>query len=197
MLVLERVLSVLTSTAGLVWVASVCLFGSDAGVSFPATIALVCGGGAVLLIWALRLLLHLALTRRAPDRRRIRRLVAEPLVLVLCFAFSYSGAAFWVRFMLSQPSLNRYVHTASLKIAPESFTPGVRIGLFLAARSGGSTSRRGAHHHGGLRAQSLWFGVQPRRCTARHWRGCVHCLGRRLVPLVSQLVASGRGRTKS
>ena len=127
---LERVLGVLTPTAGLVWVASVCLFGSDAGVTLPATIALVCGGGAVLLLWALRLLLHLALTWRAPDRRRVRRLVAEPIVLVLCFAFSYSGSAFWVRFMLSRPSLNRYVHTASLKIAPESFTPGVRIGLF-------------------------------------------------------------------
>jgi hypothetical protein len=128
--VLERVLAALTLTAGFAWVAYVLLFGSDAGLTVDVVIALVWGGGAVLVLCALRVALHLVLTRRAPERRRIRRLVAEPIVLLLCFAFIWSGAAFWVRFRLSRPSLNSYVQSPSLGIAAGPFRPEGRVGLF-------------------------------------------------------------------
>jgi hypothetical protein len=49
---------------------------------------------------------------------------------VLCFAFVWSGASFWVRFQCSRPALNRYVQSASPMIASGTFTPGVRVGLF-------------------------------------------------------------------
>jgi 4-amino-4-deoxy-L-arabinose transferase-like glycosyltransferase len=128
--VLERVLAVLTLTAGAVWAAYVLLFGSDAGPPFPVIIALVLGGAAVLVLWALRFGLHLVVPRRARERRRLRRIAAEPIVLLLVFAFVLSGGAFWVRFMLSRSALNRYVQTASPEIASGSFKPGVRVGLF-------------------------------------------------------------------
>ena len=66
MRVLERVVAGVTFTAGVVWAAYVLLFGSDAGLPFPVAIALVGGGAAVAILWALRLVLHLAITRRAP-----------------------------------------------------------------------------------------------------------------------------------
>jgi hypothetical protein len=128
--VLERVIAGLTLTAGAVWVVYVVLLGSDAGLPFPVVIALAWGGGALLVLWALRLVLHLAITRRAPERRRVRRVVAELAVVLLCFAFVSSGAAFRVRFMLSWPWLNRYVQTAPSTIASGSFKPGARVGLF-------------------------------------------------------------------
>ena len=130
MRVLERVVAGVTFTVGVVWVAYVSLFGSDAGLTFPVVIALMWGGVAALVLWALRMVLHLVITRRVPERRRVRRLVAEPFVLLICFAFVSSGAAFWVRFMLSRPSLNSYVQTAPPTIASGSFKPGVRVGLF-------------------------------------------------------------------
>jgi hypothetical protein len=130
MRVLERIVAVLTLTGGSVCVGCVLLFGSDAGLTLPVTLALVFGSGALLLLWVLRLGLHLLVTRRTPERRRIRRVVAEPVVLLLCLLFSWSGAAFWVRFMLSRPSLSGYVTTAPPTIASGSFKPGTRVGLF-------------------------------------------------------------------
>jgi hypothetical protein len=129
--VIERVVAGLTLTAAFVWGGYLLLFGSDAGLPFfPVMITLAWGGAAVLVLWVLRVILHLAVTRRAPERRRVRKLAVEPLVLLICFALVSSGAAFWVRFMLSQSLLNNYVQTASPKIASGSFTPGVRVGLF-------------------------------------------------------------------
>jgi hypothetical protein len=78
----------------------------------------------------LRVALHLVVTRRAPERRNIRRLAAAPLLLLAGLAFVPSGAAFWVRFMMSRSSLNGYVHTAAPTISTGSFVPGVRVGLF-------------------------------------------------------------------
>jgi hypothetical protein len=97
---------------------------------FPALIGLVGGGAAVLVLWALRVGLHLAITRRAPERRRVRRLVAQPLGLLICVAFVSSGAAFWVRFMLSRSLLKDYVQTASPTVTASSLPPGVQVGLF-------------------------------------------------------------------
>lgn len=160
--VLERVVGGLTLTACFVWGSCLLLFGSDAGLPFfPVGIGLVWGGAAVLVLWVLRVVLHLAVTRRAPERRRVRRLAVEPLVLLTCFALVSSGAAFWVRFMLSQSSLNNYAQTASSKFAPGSFTPGVSSGSVLVAPGGGPASRRSAHDHDGMRSRRhLWPGVQ-------------------------------------
>ena len=127
---LERVVSVATVTAFALWTAYLVLLGSDAGVPFfPVLIVLGWGGVAVVVLWVLRMILHLAVTRHAPEQRRVRRLVAEPLVPLLCLAFVLSGAAFWVRFMLSRSSLNSYV-AASSKATPGSFRPALRVGLF-------------------------------------------------------------------
>jgi hypothetical protein len=71
---------------------------------FPVLIAIVSGGAAVVLLWVLRVTLHLVLTRHARERRHIRRLAAEPLVLLAGLAFVSSGAAFWVRFISSLTS---------------------------------------------------------------------------------------------
>jgi hypothetical protein len=129
--VLERVVAGVTMTASVVWVLYLLLFGSDAGVPFfPVLIAGVWGGAAVVLLWVLRVALHLVVTRHARERRRIRRLAAEPLVLLAGFAIVSSDAAFWVRFKMSESFLNSYVQTAAPVIASGSFVPGVRVGLF-------------------------------------------------------------------
>jgi hypothetical protein len=128
--VLERVVAGVTLTAGVVWVVGLLLFGSDAGLPFPALIDLVGGGAAVLVLWAARVALHLAITRYAPERRRARRFVALPLGLLISVAFVSSGAAFRVRFMLSRSLLKDYVQTVSPGITGSSPTPGVRVGLF-------------------------------------------------------------------
>jgi hypothetical protein len=127
---LERLVSAATLTACVFWAAYLVVFGSDAGLPFfPVLIVLVWGGVAVVVLWVLRVLLHLALTRHSPERRRVGRLLAEPVVLFLCVAFVWSGAAFWLRFMFSRPSLNSYVaHAREARLAP--FRPGVRVGLF-------------------------------------------------------------------
>ena len=131
MRVLERVVAGVTVTACLVWVVYLLLFGSDAGVPFfPVLIAVVLGGAAVILLWVLRVALHVVVTRHARERRHIRRLVAAPFVLLAGLAFVSSGAAFWVRFMMSRSLLNGYVQTAAPVIASGSFVPGVRVGLF-------------------------------------------------------------------
>jgi len=128
--VLERVVSVITVAAFVLWAAYLVVVGSDAGVPFfPALIVLGCGGAAVLLLWVLRMILHLVSTRHARERRRVRRLVAEPMVLLVCLAFVLSGAAFWVRFMLSRSSLNHYVAAFSNGTRGSS-GPAVRVGLF-------------------------------------------------------------------
>ena len=127
----EPVVAGVTLTAGVIWLVYLLLFGSDAGLPFfPVVIALVVGGAAVLVLWALRVVLHLAITRRAPERRRVRWLVAQPLVLLVCIAFVSSGAAFRVRFILSQSSLSNYVQTASPATTSGSSASGVRVGLF-------------------------------------------------------------------
>jgi hypothetical protein len=129
--VLERVVAGVTVTACLVWVAYLLLFGSDAGVPFfPVLMVVVWSGVAVLLLWVLRVVLHLVVTRNARERRHVRRLAAEPLALLACLAFVSSGAAFRVRFMMSRALLNVYVQTAAPEIASGAFVPGVRVGLF-------------------------------------------------------------------
>ncbi|MCI0441179.1 MAG: hypothetical protein L0177_18915 [Chloroflexi bacterium] len=130
MRLLERVLAVLTLMAGCVWAAYVLLLGSDAGITVPVLLVLVWGGAAILVLWAVRSVVHLLVTRRDPASRRVRRLVAEPVALALCFAFVWSGASFWVRFQFSRPSLSRYVQSTSPAIASGVFTPGIRVGLF-------------------------------------------------------------------
>ena len=63
MRVLERVVGGLTLTACFVWGGYLLLFGSDAGLPFiPVVISLVWGGAAVLVLWVLRVILHLAVT---------------------------------------------------------------------------------------------------------------------------------------
>jgi len=125
MRVLERVVAVLTLTTGVVWVVYLLLFGSDAGLPFfPVLVILVLGGAAVLILWVFRVILHVANTRRERERRRVRRLMAEPVGLLICLAFVASGAAFWARFMVSRSLLNDYV-TASGSVGP-----GARVGLF-------------------------------------------------------------------
>jgi hypothetical protein len=127
---LERVVAGVAVAAGVVWAMYLLLFGSDAGLTVPIVIASVWGGVAVFVVWALRFALHVVITRRIPEPRRVRRLLAEPLALLLCFAFVWSGAAFWVRFTISRPWLGEFVLTASPSIASGSFTPGTRVGLF-------------------------------------------------------------------
>jgi len=127
----EPVVAGVTLTAGVIWLVYLLLFGSDAGLPFfPVVIVLVVGGAAVLVLWALRVVLHLAITRRVPERRRVRWLVAQPMVLLVCIALVASGAAFRVRFMLSQSSLSNYVQTASPATTWGSSAAGVRVGLF-------------------------------------------------------------------
>jgi len=116
--------------AGVLLVTYLMLFGSDAGLSLHVVAAAAFGGPAILVLWALRVALHLVATRRAPERRRVRRLVAEPCVLLICFAFVFSGAAFWLRFALSWPSLNRYAQTIPTTVEAGSFTRGGQVGLF-------------------------------------------------------------------
>lgn len=130
MRVLERFVAGVTLTACGAWALYLLLYGSDAGVPFfPALLVLGWGGVAILVLWVLRTVLHLAVTWHAPERRRLRRILVEPVALLVCVAFVASGAAFWVRFKLSQSLLNNYVSVSSTS-APDSFKSGVRVGLF-------------------------------------------------------------------
>jgi hypothetical protein len=105
-------------------------FGSDAGLTVPVLLALVWGGLAVFVLWCLRFGLHLFNTRRSAERRRVRRLIAEPVALILCFAFVWSEGAFRLRFIMSRPAFESYVRHARPSIRQGEFKPGVRVGLF-------------------------------------------------------------------
>jgi hypothetical protein len=183
--VLERVVAGVTLTAGVVGGRSASP-GSDA-TSLPALIASWAGGAAVLVLWAARVGLHLAITRRAPERRRVRRLVALPFGLLISVAFVSSGAAFWVRFMLSRSLLKAYVQTASPAITASSLTPGVRVGLFRLRNTE-------VLPQGVVRMITTECGVvdSAARCTVQRYTPVLGeiptTLGRPLVPLVSQVL---------
>ncbi|HXB56280.1 MAG TPA: hypothetical protein VN461_16000 [Vicinamibacteria bacterium] len=130
MRVLERVLAILTVSAGSGWAIYVLAFGSDAGLTVPVLLALVWGGVAVLVVWSLRAGLHLLNTRGLPGQRHLRRVIAQPAALALCFALVWSEAAFRIRFWLSRPALQSYVQRARPSIRHGEFRPGVRVGLF-------------------------------------------------------------------
>jgi hypothetical protein len=127
---LERAFAVLTLGCGVVWAVYVLALGSDAGLTVPVLLVLVWGGVGLLLLWGLYLGVHVLATRRSPQRRHVRWLLAGPALLLLCFAIVWTGAAFWVRFFISRPALDAYVRRASPESLGGSFKPGLRVGLF-------------------------------------------------------------------
>lgn len=126
---LERTTALLSVTSGSAWLVYVLLFGSDAGLTVPVVLVSVWGGVAVVVLWIIRFVLHMLITKRDRARRRVRRLMSEPAVLLLCFAFVWSGAAFRVRFLLSRPAFDNYAQTAPENLRG-GFTSGARVGLF-------------------------------------------------------------------
>jgi hypothetical protein len=116
--------------SGCAWVVAGLLLGSDAGQTVPVMLGLTYGGVAVLALGVISLVLHLVVTRRAPDRRGWRRWAVLALAFVLCVVFVFSGWAFRVRFLLSLPPLDAFVATQGDTIASGQLAPGTRVGLF-------------------------------------------------------------------
>ena len=126
----ERAIGALTLVAGAVWSIYVLLLGSNAGLPFPVVLVLIWGIAALVVLWMLRVALHLLVTRRAPETRKVRKLLIGPVAWVFCFLLVWTEAAFWLRFQLSKPALDHYAERASPTIASGSFTPGTHVGLF-------------------------------------------------------------------
>jgi len=125
----ERALTFLALGSSGVWVIYVLAFGSDAGLTVQVLLVLIWGGVGLLLLWSLCLGAHLLRTRRDPQQRHVRRYLAGPLLLLLCVAVVWTGAAFSVRFFISRSALDTYVRSAS-RASLRRFNPGVRVGLF-------------------------------------------------------------------
>jgi hypothetical protein len=126
----------MTWVAGVVevaWLQLVLIFGSDAGLDLVAIIAIVYGAGAIIALWAVRLLLFAASSRGQPWRR-FRVWVVEPLLIATALTACLTGAMFWPRFFLSMPALDSYARTVRQGPRIESghgeHAPRV-VGLFL------------------------------------------------------------------
>lgn len=131
MRVVERALAIVTSMLASVWAAYVLGFGSDAGITVPVLLTLVYGGGGVLILWCLRIGAHLLANRKTPEHRRLQRLLIMPSCVVACAAAVSTGAAFWIRFLLSMPALESFaLHNPSAVQRGLDAPPPIRVGLF-------------------------------------------------------------------
>jgi len=116
--------------AELSWCLYVVGRGSDAGLSLFVVLASVWGGGALVLLWSIRLVLYVVATRKVPESRRWRQWAIEPLALMVCFTLAWSGLAFRARFLLSRPALDRYARAPTVVAPHYPPTQGPRVGLF-------------------------------------------------------------------
>jgi hypothetical protein len=126
----ERWLGILTLTLAAAWAMYVLGLGSDAGITVPVLLTLVYGGGAILILWCLRLGAHILITRRAPEQRRLLRLLLAPCFVVACVAAVWTGVAFRIRFLLSKPALERFIRHPTTVERRADPPPPARVGLF-------------------------------------------------------------------
>jgi hypothetical protein len=112
------------------WMLYVLARGSDAGLPVLLLLVLVWGGLVVVVLWVVRVVVHLRATRTTPEARRLRRLSAELALMFLCFGAVWTGTAFRARFVVSKPALARFVTHQAQAIGRGHFTPGIRVGLF-------------------------------------------------------------------
>ena len=155
----ERAIGALTLVAGAVWSICVLLLGSNAGLPFAVVLVLIWGIAALVVLWVLRVALHLLVTRRAPETRNVRKLLIGPVVWVFCFLLVWTEAAFWLRFQLSKPALDHYAQRASPTIVSGLIHTWHSCWPLLAPGSRGPPRRRRPPDHYGLHARRLRPGI--------------------------------------
>jgi hypothetical protein len=112
------------------WAAYLLVFGSDPGLTLYALFVLGYGGAALLVLWAVYTIFHIAAFRGSFERRSWRRVLVDPAIVVFCLCMTLFGGTFRVRFLLSKPALERFVREDAARVAAAQVPPGTRAGLF-------------------------------------------------------------------
>jgi hypothetical protein len=127
---IDRALGIALTLAVVAWTGYLLVFGSDAGLPLNAVFVLAYGAAALLALWAAYTGLHVFAFRSSPERRSWRRILVDPAIILLCLGMTWFGGTFRVRFLLSKPALERFVHEEAVAVASGEVQGTPAAGLF-------------------------------------------------------------------
>jgi hypothetical protein len=116
----------------MLWTCFCVIFCSDAGIDIMLFMSFAFGALGVVVLWAIRLLVYVAWTRKREALVSRRSWLMEPVFVVLVAAAVLTGAAFRLRFAMSWPFLAHYADAVVARGVPaDGPHPPAVVGLFV------------------------------------------------------------------